>query len=440
MNISKIADFITTDIWRIQIKNISRTKAMLIKQLRTILLALKGFNENNCQLRASALTFYSLLSIVPVAAMAFGIAKGFGFEQMLEKQLLMRLPGQEDVIVQIIAFAHSLLENTKGGLIAGIGVAVLFWSVIKVLGNIEKSFNDIWGIREARSMGRKFGDYLSLMLLCPILIIASGSITVFITTQITLITEKIGLLGFFSPAIFFLLNLLPYCVLWLLFTFVYVFMPNTKVKLSSGLLAGIVAGTIFQVVQWAYIAFQIGMAKYNAIYGSFAALPLFLIWLQLSWLVVLLGAELSFAYQNVDTYELEPDALKASTAFKKTFALRIVQIVVKNFHQGNRPLSDVDILERTGGPIRLVRQLLFELADSGVLSEVNMHKYKNTAYQPAREVNDLTIKFVIDAIENRGSNDIPFVASEEMKKLQQDLKTFNDMIDKSEANVLLKNI
>ena len=200
MNISRIADFITTDIWRIQIKNLSRTKAMLIKQLRTILLALKGFNENNCQLRASALTFYSLLSIVPVAAVAFGIAKGFGFEQMLEKQLLTRLPGQEDVIAQIIAFAHSMLENTKGGLIAGIGVAILFWSVIKVLSNIERSFNDIWGVREARSIGRKFGDYLSLMLLCPILVIASGSITVFVTTHITLITEKIELIGFYQGA------------------------------------------------------------------------------------------------------------------------------------------------------------------------------------------------------------------------------------------------
>jgi len=440
MIISKIVDFITTGIWRMQIKNLSRSKAVLIKQLRMVLLALKGFNENNCQLRASALTFYSLLSIVPVAAMAFGIAKGFGFEQLLEKQLLARLPGQEDVIAQVIAFAHSMLENTRGGLIAGIGVAVLFWSAIKVLSNIEKSFNDIWGVKEARSIGRKFGDYLSLMLLCPVLVIASGSITVFITTQVTLIVEKIQLIGFFSPVILFLLNLLPYCVVWILFTFVYIFMPNTKVRLSSGLLAGIVAGTIFQIVQWAYIAFQVGAAKYNAIYGSFAALPLFLIWLQLSWLIVLLGAEISFAYQNVDTYEHEPDSLRASIAFKKTFALRIVQVVIKNFQQGNKPFSDVEILEQTGGPIRLARQLLFELVDCGVLSEINMHGYRNSAYQPARDINDLTIKFVLDAIEDRGSNDMPFNVSEEMEKLQQDLKSFNDMIGKSEANVLLKNI
>lgn len=440
MSLSKIINFITIDIWRIQAHKISRRKAILIKQLRVVLLALRGFNEDNCQLKASALTFYSLLSIVPVAAMAFGVAKGFGFEKMLESQLMSKLPGQEEIISQVIAFAHSLLENTRGGLIAGIGVAILFWTVIKVLGNIEGSFNDIWGVKEGRSIGRKFSDYLSMMLLCPILVIASGSITVFITTQITLITEKIALIGFFSPLIFFLLKFLPYCVLWALFTFVYVFMPNTKVNLRSGVLAGVVAGTVFQIVQWGYITFQIGAAKFNAIYGSFAALPLFLVWLQLSWLIVLFGAEISFAHQNVDTYEFEPDCLKASISVKKTFALRIVQMVIKNFHIGKKALTDKEIAHELEAPIRLVRQLLYELVDCGILAEVHTREYKNMAYQPAKDIDDITIKYVLDSLEQRGSNDIPIAFSEDMKKLTEDITAFNEAIEKSPANVLLKNI
>ena len=181
-----------------------------------------------------------------------------------------------------------------------------------------------------RSFSRRFTDYLSVMLICPILLIMASSVTVFINTQATLITQKIALLGAISPVIHVLLELLPYTVIWFVFTFIYIFIPNTKVNFTSGILGGVAAGTIYQVVQWAYVYFQVGVAKYNAIYGSFAALPLFLVWLQLSWRVVLLGAEVSFAHQNVDTYEFEQDCLSASYSFKKLLALLITHQLVKN--------------------------------------------------------------------------------------------------------------
>ncbi|MDP8265168.1 MAG: YihY/virulence factor BrkB family protein, partial [Candidatus Aceula lacicola] len=332
--ISKFIQFLKTDIWRIRAKKLPKTKFFLIQQLRIVLVSLRGFAEDKCQLRASALTFYSLLSVVPVVAMAFGIAKGFGFEGMLETQLYNRMPGQEEVIAQIISFANAFLNNTKGGLIAGIGVAVLFWTVIKVLGNIETSFNDIWGIKKSRGFGRKFSDYLSIMLICPILLIMSSSATVLVASQITAIIEKIEILGAIAPVILLSLKLLPFCVIWVMFTFIYIFMPNTKVKFSSALLGGIIAGTVYQIVQWAYINFQIGASKYGAIYGSFAALPLFLVWLQISWLIVLFGAEVSFAKQNVETYEFEPDCLKASRSFRRFMALAITHLCIKHQYKG----------------------------------------------------------------------------------------------------------
>ncbi|MEA3471690.1 MAG: YhjD/YihY/BrkB family envelope integrity protein, partial [Thermodesulfobacteriota bacterium] len=398
----KFISFIKGDIWRVRLQDLPRKKSFFIKQLRIFLLSIRGFNEDKCQLRASALTFYSLISIVPVAAMAFGIAKGFGFEKLLEKQLLEQLSGQEEVVMRIIDFANSLLANTKGGLLAGVGVFILFWAVIKVLGNIEDSFNDIWGIKESRTLGRKFSDYLSTMLLCPILAILASSVTVFITTQVTLITEKVALLGIFSSSIFFILKLLPYCLIWTLFTFIYVFMPNTKVRFSSGLLAGIIAGTIYQIVQWAYIAFQVGAARYNAIYGSFAALPLFLIWLQLSWLIVLFGAEFAFAHQNVDTYEFEPDSLNISDHFKKLLSLQICYLLVVNFAEGEKPSTATEISHKMDIPIRLVHQILYELVESGIVSDVKTAEYKELAYQPARDINSLSVKFVIEALEKRG--------------------------------------
>ncbi|MCP4667523.1 MAG: YihY/virulence factor BrkB family protein, partial [Deltaproteobacteria bacterium] len=387
---SRGVDFFKGDIWRIRSKNLPLRKYFLVKQLRIVLLAIRGFDENKCLLKASSLTFYSLLSIVPVAAMAFGIAKGFGFEKVLEKQLVENFPAQQEVVAKVIGFAQALLDNTKGGMIAGVGLVLLLWSVIKVLTHIESSFNEIWEIKESRTFLRKFSDYFSIMLISPIIMLLSGSVTVFITTQITVITEKIALLGFFSPLIFLSLKMMPYFLIWLLFTIGYILMPNTKVNFTSGLLAGVVAGTLYQISQWGYIYFQIGVAKYNAIYGSFAALPLFLVWLQLSWLIVLFGAEISFANQNVDTYEFEPDSLKVSAAFKRLLSLQVAHLLVKNFQNGEKPLTAEQISHNLEIPIRLVNTMLYELVESGVLSDARAGSYKELAYQPGRDINGLT--------------------------------------------------
>jgi membrane protein len=438
--VSLFIDFIKGDIWRIRLKDLPRKKSFLIKQLRIFLLSLRGFDEDKCQLRASALTFYSLISIVPVAAMLFGIAKGFGFEKRLEQQLLEQFQGQEEVITRVIAFAHSLLASTKGGVLAGVGVVLLFWAVIKVLGNIEASFNDIWGIQEPRSLGRKFSDYLSVMLLCPILLILSSSVTVFITTQVTMIVEKIALLGIFSPLISIVLKMLPYGIVWILFSFLYIFMPNTRVSVKSGFLAGIIAGTIYQIVQFGYITFQVVTAKYNAIYGSFAALPLFLIWLQLSWLIVLFGAEFSFAHQNVDTYEFEPDSLKISSSFKRLLSLQVTHLLVSNFAEGRRPLTASQISHRLDMPIRLAHQILYELTACGIVSDTQTEEYKEPGYQPARDIGTLTIQFVIDSLEDRGTNAIPVAQTDESKALSEILRAFRDMVAQSPSNRLLKDI
>ncbi len=436
----KIIDFVTIDIWRMRLESLPHKHKFFIKHLRVILVAIKGFDEDKCQLRASALTYYSLLSVVPVVAMAFGIAKGFGFAARLENLIIEKMAGQSEAAGMIIEFSQTLLENTKGGVIAGIGIAILFWAVIKVLGSIEMSFNDIWGIKENRSMARKFSDYLSIMLIAPILVMASSSMTVFISSQIASITEQVALLGAISPLINGLLRLLPFCILWILFTFIYIFMPNTKVQFSSALIAGIFAGTIYQVVQWSYITFQIGVSKFNAIYGSFAALPLLLVWLQLSWLIVLLGAEISFAYQNVDTYEFEPDCLKVSYSFKTLITLTIMHLLVKNFSQGSKHPTATDISHVLDIPIRLVREILYELVESGLVSEVETKKYRQFAYQPARDVDTLTVKSVIDLLEQKGVDSIPVAQSGPLKEIANTLNKFSNMIKSAPENKLLKNI
>jgi membrane protein len=436
----RIKNFISYDLWRIRLHNLPPRKSFLIRQLRMTILAFRGFDEDKCSLRASALTYYSLMSVVPLAAMAFGIAKGFGLQKLLERQIMEQFRGQEEVISRVMEFARSMLETTRGGLIAGVGVAFLLYLIIKLLGNIERSFNDIWGVTHARTWFRKISDYLSVVLIAPLLLVMSGSATVFIRTQIEDLTQRISLLGPVSPLILFSLKLLPFLVIWALFTFMYVFLPNTKVRLRAALVGGVVAGTMFELVQWGYIAFQIGVAKYGAIYGSFAALPLFLIWLHISWMIVLFGAEIAFAAQNVDTYEFEPDALRVKPSFKRLLALRVANLCIKDFCSGDHPRNSEQISRKLEIPIRLVNQILFELVQCGVLSEVNGERENNPGFQPARNVEALTLSYVLQALDGLGTDDIPVEKSEELERLQKALEEFSGVLRNSEANRPLKDI
>ena len=438
--ISATLQFIRKDIWRIRLKDQSRQKGFLIRQMRIILLAAKGFDEDKCQLRASALTFYSMLSIVPILAMIFGVAKGFGFQIALEKQLMENFADHQEVLDQVMSFANALLNNTRGGLIAGVGVVLLFWTVMKVLGNIEDSFNDIWEIKRPRAMVRKFSDYLSIMLIAPLLMLLSGSLTVYVTTQITHIMESIHVLNYLAGLVSFGLRFIPYLLVWLLFTFMYIVMPNTKVDIRSALFAGIIAGTCFQLVEWGYINFQIGVGRYNAIYGSFAALPLFLIWLQVSWLVVLFGAEISFAHQNVDRYELEIDASQVTFEKKQLLTILVAHLFVKRFSQGEPAYSTREVADELEIPIRIVRQVIFELIEIGVISEIKTEDPKIVSYQPARSIEVLSIKYIIDKLNTQGVDEIPEGNSPIVKEIKHSLEEFKGLIGKSTANKLLKDL
>lgn len=439
-SLSRLTNFIRVDIWRIRLDELSFKKSIFITPLRIVILAVRGFDQDKCLMRASALTFYTVLSIPSVVAMLFGIAKGFGFEKRLETMLLENFPGQEKFLATVISFSSSLLEQTRGGLIAGIGVGVLFWSVLKVLAHIENALNKIWEIKENRSWGRKISDYLSVMLVAPLLILMSGSITVFITTQITEMTKRVTFLDMLSPLIYFSFNLIPFVLIWVVFAIIYVLMPNTKVNLNAGMIAGIIAGSVYQIFQGVYINSQIGVARYNAIYGSFAALPLFLIWVQISWWIVLFGAELSYACQNARTYEYEPDSRRISPAFKKLLALQVSHTLIHNFKDGKAPLTDAQISERLHIPIRLLHQILYELCSAGLLIETRTSEEMQFGYQPARDINGLTIGSILEGLDHSGFDSIPVANTVEFEVLSNALKQFSQAMQNSPANKLLKDI
>ena len=438
--IKRILKFIEEGIWSIRVENYHPVLAFLLRQLRIILMAVKGFKMNRIQLRASALTYYTVLSVVPIAAMIFGIAKGFGFEDKLEAELRLKLAEREefaDVLEYIIEFAQNMLSNVNGGVIAGAGVILLFWSIMSVLGNIERSFNAIWRIKKSRALVRKFSDYLSLMLIAPVMLFLSSTVTVFISDAVTQSDSFIQVLG---PVVQFLVKLIPYTLIFLLFTLLYVIMPNTKVSFKSGLYAGLIAGIIFQLTQWVYVTFQVGITKYGSIYSGFAALPLFLIWLQTSWLIVLLGAEISFAFQNIGEYEHDSESINVNPYNKRLLTFLIIHLIVKRFSNGQEPLTSEQLSQELGIPIRLARDILFDLTESQLIIEVTTESPKERSYVPSMDISKLNISFVVEKLDMRGEGSL-------MAEETEDLKAFSDIqqgllksISTSPVNRLIKDI
>lgn len=428
-------------IWHTPLSELSKRHMILIKQLRIVILAARGFSSDNVQLRASALTFYSLLSVVPVAAIAFALAKGFGLDQDLQKTIIEKTAIQDKELIQrILSVAQNAVSETKGGYIAGVGVIVLFWSVMSLLNRIESSFNHIWQIRSSRPWFRKFADYLTIMLIAPILIILSGSVTIAISSGLPEFISRAPILNFFKPVISFLIQFSPYFIWWFVLTILFMVMPNTKVKLRSAAVAGIIAGTILQLIQWVYLDMQVGITKLSTIYGSFAAIPLFIILLQSSWLVVLLGAEISFANQNVSRYELESAALNISHYQKRALTLMIMNLVIRNFANGEKPLGSELISQKLKIPVRLVRDIIQDLSAVNLISIVHGDDEKERLFQPAVDINSLSVSRVLSKLDRKGNDQAVLLKSRDYEKVSAMLAKFDKCIAKSDSNILIKDL
>jgi len=294
--------FIFTDIWKITLHKQSKYFRLFVIQLRIIIISFKGIFEDRIQQRASALSFYSLMSIVPIFAILFGVAKATGLEQFLNKFIYGIFEGQDAIIEPIISITNHLLSSTKSGLMTGFGSIILLLTIIKLIQNIELSFNDIWHITKKRTILNRLKNILLIILIAPILILISSTINIIVSGNLQ---DYFRSIEFFKPILMMISKILSfsyYVIMWIFFSLLYFILPNIKVRLKTSVYAGIFTGTIFNLLQWGYVTFQIGVTNQNVIYGSFAAIPLFLTWMQLSWFIVLIGAKVAYA---IDNYEGE---------------------------------------------------------------------------------------------------------------------------------------
>nr|WP_243345550.1 YihY/virulence factor BrkB family protein [Parabacteroides sp. FAFU027] len=394
-----LIEFVTTDIWRISETELSKSKRRLYTLLKALTVSIRRFDEDDLQTRASALTYSTLLAIVPILALLFAIANGLGFKTLIETQLMDYFPGQKVVLEKGLEFASSYLESAKGGVFVGIGIIMLIWAVIVLISHIENAFNDIWLVKKPRSYYRKFTDYLSLFLILPVLMIASSGVSIFITTAL----ESLKEFQVISPVIGIFIRFIPFIITWLIFLSIYIFIPNTKVSFKHALIPALLICIAFQVFQYLYIGGQIWVTRYNAIYGSFAALPLLLLWLQVSWLITLFGAELCYASQNIHNFYFEKDTKHISRRYKDFVTLLIASIVIKQFENGGKPLRAKDISQAHHIPIRLTQDVLYLLSEIEIINESLDEDIDEQIYQPALDINKITVGLLLSRLDLHGS-------------------------------------
>ena len=431
---------IRTDIWKTPMDRLTGNKAYWIRQVRIIYMVFKGIRRDNIYIKAAALTYFTILSVIPLIALAFGIAKGFGLQDELRAQIIMQFHNQEQVMAWILDFANNMLEEASGGWIAGVGVALLFYTVGQLLNYVETTINSIWRVDETRVWYRKMTDYLAIIIMVPVIFIASSSVTVLANTKLNDLLGQSEMLEVFKPVVSFLVQLIPFILLCILATAAFLVMPNTRVKIRPAIIAGLITGIALQVLQILYVQSQLGITKLGTLYGSFAAVPLLMIWVQVTWVALLMGAQLSYYIQNITRYEFEFDVQTVSPKQKKRLSLLVMHCLTDDFIKGIKPRAPEEISHDLSLPVRTVHDCLDQLRDSELVTELWDETDDRYVYQPATDINRMTLSFVLDKMDNSGSIHKIVVNNADYKKIDMALNKFETMIASSETNILLRDI
>jgi membrane protein len=407
--IGHIIQFFQTDIWRINQGDVSPVKFLFLEILKKLILAVRFFTAKRAMQKASALTYSTLLAIVPITAVVFAIARGFGYSKYIEVWFRGAFESQPQVAEVIIGFVNSYLVHTKSGVFLGIGLIFMLYTVLMLVSNIEDAFNEIWQVKKPRSIFRTFTDYLAMFFLFPIIIVITSGLSIFMANIADLMPDFL-LLG---PTMRFLIDLIPYTLMSGMFIALYIFMPNTHVKPINAVFPGILAGFAMQGLQIVYIHSQIFLSSYNAIYGSFAALPLFMLWLQISWTICLFGAELSYTNQNLDYYDYDANTGEISHRYQILLNALLLSRICKRFANGQKPLTAFELSKQTTIPIRIVNDLLYQQMQAGLVIEITAdEKGETSCYMPAEDIKNITLGAMIDRMESYGQWKIDLDVSE----------------------------
>ena len=391
--------YVTEGVWN------DTRHTVWVNCVKTVNLPVRSFLNGELQVRAAALTYQTILAVVPMLALVFAIGRGFGFQNLLETQLFHNFPAQREAMSTVFSFVDSYLAQSSEGIFVGVGILFLLWTLISLLSGVEDVFNTIWGLKQGRSLWRKITDYTAIFLILPVLMICASGIMVFMSTTLNALLPS----GVLSPLVKVLLDFTSVVLVWLFFAGTYMLVPNTKVKFKNAFIAGIMAGSAYMILQWLFVTGQIYVTRYNAIYGSFAFLPLLLLWLQLVWTITLAGAVVCFSSQNIFEFSFNSEIQKISNNYKWRVMLAVMTIAVRRFVDGQPPVTPHQIAVNYGLPITLVNDAAAKLAQAGLLNRIVVDNPDNEpAIAPAVEPEKVSVGLVLERVGASGSaNFIP---------------------------------
>lgn len=377
-----------------------RRQSFWVTLVKTLNLSVRSFLNSDIQSQACAMTYRTLLAVVPALALVFAIGRGFGLQGMITDELYKIFPAQHQAVGMAMNFIDSYLSQSSEGIFVGVGIVFLLWTLISLLINVEDTFNLIWGLKQGRSFGRKITDYTAMLLILPILMICASGLSLFVSSSLRSLLD----FDFLSPVVTLILEGLSWVMTWLFFMAMYMLIPNTKVKAVNALVAGIFAGTGFMLLQWVFVTGQMYVARYNAIYGSFSFLPLMLIWMQLTWVVVLAGGVLCYSSQNIFLYNFDKAIRDMSSAYYAKVVLAVCAIAVQRFVAGKSAMVVTHIVHRYALPPRLVTMMCDRLVAARVFSVVEIDRSRDiVGYQPALDPRDITVAEVFRRLNAIGS-------------------------------------
>ncbi|MGL5938473.1 MAG: YihY/virulence factor BrkB family protein [Phocaeicola sp.] len=428
--------FFQKDIWKITTEELSPLKQIAVNAVRIVILSFQEFTKGRTLTKVSALTYSTLLSIIPLLALLFAIARGFDLSNLLEHQVRNGLEGQSVATETILKLVNSYLDYTKGGIFIGIGLIMLFWTTLSLTNSIEETFNYIWQVKKGRRLNRKITDYFSILLLLPILIVLSGGISLFVTT----LAQEMSNFILLTPLLKIVIKSIPFVLTWTMFTGLYIFIPNTNVKFRYAILPGIIAGSIFQLFQYLYIDSQIWLSSYNTIYGSFAAIPMFLLWTQISWSICLFGGILNYVSQNLKYYSFREETENISRRYNDFLCVLIMSLICKRFEKENVPYTAESLSEEHKIPICLTKKILYELQDIQLITETRIGKNNELrAYLPAIDIHSMSVAMLLQKINKQGSEAFN-IDKEKYNSSWEAVKRMQEEHYRSNSQTMLKDL
>ncbi len=394
----QIGQYLKTDIWR-QTSSVRRERGFIHRvwynALRTLIIVIRGFSSKQLNLTAAGLTSYLVFAIVPMLAMTLAVAKGFGFSDVIEHQLNASFLAETGIVPSIMAMVNRYLDTAQDGLFVGIGIIIMIWAIYQLFMNVEKAFNDIWDVRKSRSLLKQTVNYLSILLAIPILIIVSSGVDV-------IIQSTLGSFSIFVDIRKWLIRLIQFMIVWGLFLWIFVTVPNTKVRFSAAIIPAILMGTLFQLLQMFSVYIMLLLGRTSIVYGAFGGFMILYMLLQWTSMLLLIGTTMTYAIQNNEDFDYANDIELMSRRYKDFVTLFLLNRIALRFEADEAPYTARKLAEEYKLPMRLVTNLLTRLEDVGLLREVYVENEQERTFQPALDTHRITVGMVTDRIDKQG--------------------------------------